>query len=691
MATDPVCGMFVEERTAELKLVRENRTYYFCSTRCLHEFSQPERELARLRRKLAVGWPLSLLIIVLTYGYHFPDWPWVAFVLASAVQFYPGLQFFRSTVDAVRARNWNMDVLIAVGTTVAYLYSTAALLLPRDLPQAFYFDASSLIVTLILTGNYLEHLTRERARGALRKLKELLPTTATVVRDGAEFEIPVSEVLVGDRVRVRPGAYFPTDGTILEGRSSAIEAVLTGESLPVEKGPGSEVIAGALNGEGLLLVEAKKVGEDTFLAQIGQLVAEAETSRVPLQQLADRIAAIFVPVVFVFAIGASLGWYFWGVGLTVSLLVFVSVVITACPCAFGIATPAALVVGTGRAASEGILFKGRDSLERASRVNVVLTDKTGTLTLGRPVLTDAIPVPGFTEGELLALAGGIEAGSEHPLAKAVVETVRTRNISVTRVEDVRADPGKGVRAVVSGAPVAVLQGRAVREDGIGLAGVNSATERLTMEGKAWSVVVRDGRPVGVLGFSDEVAPGVGDAVKALAEDGIEVVMVTGDHETAARAVAGHVGIREVHAGMTPQDKLTLIREYQSRGERVAYVGDGINDAPALAAADLGIAIGAGTDVAREAGGVVLIRLDFRGVALALRIGRRTVRKVRGNLTWALGYNALLLPVAMGALVPIFGLGMYEVLPVTGALAMALSSTSVVLNSVSLRWVSLGSG
>ena len=689
MATDPVCGMYVDERTAELKLIRESRTYYFCSTRCLHEFSQPERELASLRRKLVVGWPLSLLVIWLTYAYHFPNWPWVAFGLASVVQFYPGLQFFRSTLDAIRARNWNMDVLIAVGTTVAYLYSAAALVLPRSFPQAFYFDASSLIVTLILTGNYLEHLTRERARGALRKLKELLPTTAFVIRNGAEVEIPISEVLVGDRLRVRPGAYFPTDGTILEGRSSAIEAVLTGESLPVEKGPGSAVIAGAVNGEGLLVVEAKKVGEDTFLAQISQMVAEAETSRVPLQQLADRIAAIFVPVVFVLAVGASLGWLFFGVGLTVSLLVFVSVVITACPCAFGIATPAALVVGTGRAADEGILFKGRDSLERASRVDVVLSDKTGTLTRGQPSMTDVLPAPGITETELLALVGGVEAGSEHPLAKAVVEGVRERGITTLGVEDVRADPGNGVRAIVSGVPVAVLQGRAVREAGIELGGLNSAAERLTNEGKAWSVVVRGGSSIGLLGFFDQVAPGVADSVRALAQDGIAVVMVTGDHEVAARAVARQVGILEVHSGMTPRGKLAEIREHQSKGERVAFVGDGINDAPALSAADLGIAVGAGTDVAREAGGVVLIRSDFRGVALALRVGRRTVRKVRSNLLWALGYNALLLPVAMGVLVPVFGLGMYRVLPITGALAMALSSTSVVLNSVSLRWISLG--
>lgn len=688
MATDPVCGMYVDESTAELKLLRENRTYYFCSTRCLQEFAQPERELRRLRLKLAVGWPLSIVILLLTYLYHVADWPWLAFGLASVVQFYPGWQFFRSTLDAARNRSWNMDVLIAVGTTVAYVYSAAALLLPGRLPADYFFDASALIVTLILTGNYLEHLTRESARGALRKLKELLPSTASVLRNGTEVEVPVSEVVAGDRLRVRPGGRFPTDGKVLEGRSTVNEAVLTGESLPVEKRPGDPVIAGAVNGDGSLVVEASQVGEDTLLAQIGQLVAEAETSRVPLQQLADRIAATFVPVVFVLAAVAALAWLFFGVGLTIALLVFVSVVITACPCAFGIATPAAIVVGTGRAAEEGILFKGRDSLERASRIDVVLTDKTGTLTKGEPTLTDTLPAPGITPEELVMLAAGIEVGSEHPLAKAVVRAATAQQLTPTPAEEIRADPGRGVLAVVSGVPVSVLQGTAARDLHVDLGSLGSQSERLAAEGKAWSVVVRGGVAVGILGFSDEIAPGVKAAVGALRSDGIEVVMVTGDHESAARLVAGQVGIQKIHSGMAPQGKLTLIRELQSLGKKVGYVGDGINDAPALAAADLGIAIGAGTEVAREAGGVILIRSDFRGVALALRVGRRTVRKVRSNLTWALGYNAILLPVAAGALVPVFGLGIFAVLPITGALAMGLSSTSVVLNSLSLRWVSL---
>ena len=689
MPTDPICGMFVDEHSAELTLARENRTYYFCSSSCLQEFSAPEQQLTRLRRRLAVAWPLSVTILVLSYGVHFADWPWVALGLATIVQFYPGLQFYRGTYDAARSRMWNMDILIAVGTTVAYTYSVAALLLPSHLPAQYYFDASALIVTLILTGNYLEHLTRERARGSLRKLKDQLPTTALVVRDGREVEIPVSEVKVHDRFRVLPGGRFPTDGRVLEGRSAVSEAILTGESLPVEKKPGDSVLGGAINGEGLLTVEATKVGTDTLLAQIGQLVTEAETSRVPLQKLADHIASRFVPLVIGIGVAASLGWFLLGgVGFTVALLVFVSVVIIACPCAFGIATPAAIIVGTGRAAEEGILFKGRDSLERASRIDVVLSDKTGTLTRGEPSLTDLLPAPGVTAEHLLSLAAGLETGSEHPLARAVRERARRENTPELSVRDVIADAGRGVHGVWDGRTVSILRGSAAREGSTELGPLASEAQRLESEGKSWSLVLDGERLAGLLGFSDEIAPGVRESISALAKDGISVVMATGDHAAAAGRVAREVGIQEVHAGMTPQDKLELIRELQRNGKRVGYVGDGINDAPALAAADLGIAIGAGTDVAKETGGVVLVRSDFRGVAMALRTGRRTVGKVKGNITWAIGYNTVLLPVAAGALVPLFGLGVFNVLPITGALAMALSSTSVVLNSLSLRYVSL---
>lgn len=688
MATDPVCGMFVDERSAELTLTRENRTYFFCSSSCLEEFAAPERQLAHLRRRLAVAWPLSAVVLALSYLHAPRDWPAIGLVLATAVEFYPGLQFYRGTYDALRSRSWNMDVLIAVGTTVAYAYSVAVVLLPGRLPPNYYFDASSLIVTLILTGNYLEHLTREAARGSIRKLQELLPGTAIVLRNGRETEVPIAEVLAHDSVRVRPGGRFPTDGTIREGRTTVAEAILTGESLPVAKGPGDPVIAGSVNGEGSVMVESTRVGADTFLAQVGQLVTQAETSRVPLQRLADRIAAGFVPAVLVLASVAAAAWYGVGSGLTVALLVFVSVAITACPCAFGIATPAAIVVGTGRAAEDGVLFKGRDSLERASRTSVVLTDKTGTLTRGEPSLTDLIPVPGEAGDRVLSIAAGLERESEHPLARSVLRAAHDRSVVPLEMSGIESDPGRGVRGSRQGRAYSIVRGAEAPELRTGAGPLASELIRLDAEGKSWSVVLEADRPVGILAFSDEVVRGAGDAIATLTADGIRTVMVTGDHAPAALRVARQVGILETHSDMSPADKLALIREFQARGERVAYVGDGINDAPALAAADLGIAIGSGTDVAKEAGGVILVRPEFAGVALALRVGRATIRKVRGNLTWAIGYNLVLLPVAAGALVPAFGLSVFAVLPITGALAMGLSSASVVLNSLSLRWVSL---
>lgn len=688
MATDPICGMAVDEATAELKLLRDNRTYFFCSSHCLREFAEPEHELGRLRHRLAVGWPLAAAVVALTYLQPVAPWPWLALALGGIVQFYPGWPFLEGTADAVRNRSWSMDVLIGVGTTLAFGYSALSVIVPGAVPAAYFFDASALIVCLILTGNYLEHRTRESARRVLRRLGELLPPTATVLRDGRERPLPLAEVVEGDLVRVLPGARFPVDGSVLDGRSSSDEAAVSGESLPVPKGPGSSVVAGSVNLEGVLLVRASRVGPDTMLAEVGRLVAEAETSRVRLQQLADRIASLFVPFVLALAAVATFGWAVVGVGVPVAVLVFVSVVITACPCAFGIATPAAIVVGTGRAAEEGILFKGRDSLERASTVDVVVADKTGTLTRGTPSLTDIEPAPGRTAGEVLELAARIEAGSSHPLAAAVVRAAEARSITPGEASELRVDPGRGVSGTVDGRSVTVVQGAAYASEAPADSWWGRAGARWASDGKAWSLVVSDGEVVGALGFQDEISDGVAAAVRALRVDGVRVVMATGDHEQAARAIAAQAGILEVHAGLTPKGKLELLESLRAAGRTVAFVGDGINDAPALAAADLGIAIGAGTEVAKEAGGVVLLRQRFEGVALALRLGRRTVRKVRGNLVWALGYNAVLLPIAAGALVPVFGLGVFQVLPITGAVAMGLSSTSVVLNSLSLRWVSL---
>jgi P-type Cu+ transporter len=691
MATDPICGMWVDERPSSLHLVRDNRTYYFCAESCLHQFSEPEAEQRRLLRRLAVAWPLAITVVVLTYAFApFGDTLYAAAGLATVVQVYAGAPFYAGTRDAIRDRSWNMDLLIAVGTSAAFLYSLAALAFPSRLPHEYYFDASALILALILTGNYLEHLTRARAGSALRRLHELLPETSLVVVGGVERTVPVGELVPGDLVRLRPGGRFPVDGVVRTGATSVDESLLTGESTPVAKRPGSRVLAGSINGEGAVEVEASTVGADTFLAQIGRLLTESEMSRVPLKRTADRIAAVFVPTVLTLGLVTGILWYAWGgSGLTVALLVFVTVAVTACPCAFGIATPAAIVVGTGRAAENGILYRGENTIEQAALVDLVLTDKTGTLTRGRPSLTDVHPTSTLSETELLSLAASVETGSEHPLARAVVEAARTRGAPVASARDVLANPGVGVRGTVDGHVVDVIRvGRATTLSG-NIPDGPAIQRHLESEGKTCAAVVRDGTTIGFLGFTDEVTPGVAEAVKTLGQDGIRVVLVTGDNEVVARAVAQKVGIAEVHSGVTPAGKLELIQKYRAADRHVAFVGDGINDAPALAGANVGIAIGSGTAVAREASGVILVRSDFADVVLALRLARRTVRKVRGNLTWAIGYNAVLLPVAMGALVPLFGFSIYEVLPIAGAVAMGLSSTTVVVNSLSLRWSSLG--
>ena len=678
MATDPVCGMYVDERTADLTFFRENRTYYFCSSACRDSFAAPQARLAQLRRELFVAWPLALLVLELTYGPRPAGAPYLACLAAGVVQAYAGRPFYRGAWDGLRNRIGNMDVLIAVGTTAAFGYSTAALLLPYFLPPAYYFDASSLILALILTGSYLEAFTRERSSSALRRLQEMLPPRTRVLRNGTEVEIDSVELKPGEQYVVRPGERFPADGFVRAGASSADESLLTGEAMPVAKRPGDTVLAASTNLEGSVTVEATGVGADTLLARVGDLLTEAEMSRVPLQRLADRIAAVFVPFVLGLALVASLGWYaLGGAGATVGLLVFVSVVITACPCAFGIATPAAIIVGTGRAAEEGALYKGRDSLEAAARVDTVVLDKTGTLTEGHPSLTVVVPGDGETETSVLELAAAVEALSEHPLGKAVVAAVRERNLRQLRSSNFRSVPGIGVTGTVDGhsVEVAALEPHGIDGDSGALG--RAVRSRRSADGNSWSVVRRDGRQVGLLGFTDPLRPTSVAAVRALVANGYRVAIVTGDNASAAQAVALTLGVTEVHSSASPARKVEIVREMRAAGRAVAFVGDGVNDAPALLAANVGIAIGAGTDVAREAGQILLVRSDPAAIPVALAIARATVNKVRQNLLWALGYNGVLLPIAAGALVPLWGLRVYDVLPITGGLAMGLSSTTVV--------------
>lgn len=682
MATDPVCGMFVDETTSTLRLVRDNRTYWFCAPSCLESFAHPEARQRALRRSLAVAWPFALVVVALTDVVHVTDGAWIALVLAAVVQAYPGAEFYRGAWQALKARAGTMDLLVATATTAAFLASAASLVLPGRFPAVDDLDASSLILAIILTGTYLEAFTRARATSTLRKLGELLPERVHVRREGREHDIPVAEIRPGDLCAVPSGGHIPCDGIVRAGRSSVDESLVTGEAAPVAKGDGAHVLAGTVNLEGALDVEVTRVGEDSFLAHVGQLLAEAETGRMPMQATADRLARIFVPLVLGLALVASVAWAIDGAGFAAALLVFVAVVITACPCAFGLATPAAILVATGSVAERGVLFKGRDALERAATIDTVLTDKTGTLTQGRPVLTDVLPAPGVDLNVVRSVAAGLSKGLDHPLTRALEKG--THEVPPAPVEDRRLDPGRGARGTWEGRPVALLSGDALQESGLSLGPLATAAEELEAHGKTWSALFAGTTPLGVLGFRDPVAPGAREGVRALTSDGLRVIMVTGDHERSAHAVAVELGIGEVHARTTPGGKVELLRRLQKEGHHVAFVGDGINDAPVLTAADLGIALGTGTDVAREAAAVVLIRPDLGGVSLALRAGRRTVAKVRQNLVWAFGYNVVLLPIAGGALVPLVGRSLFHDLPLLGAVAMGLSSTTVLLNSLSLR-------
>jgi len=688
MATDPVCGMYVDPRTATLSLVRENRTYYFCAESCRESFARPEVHRARLLRELAVAWPLAAFVAILTYAAPFPDWPVAALAAAAVVQGYAGRPFYRGTWDALRSRIGNMDLLVAVATTAAFGYSAAVVLLPGRLPPALYFDASSLILALILTGNYLEQRTRSRATAVLRALRELLPPRALRLAAGHEEMVPLDELSAGDVLRVSPHDRFPADGRVRSGRSWSDESVVTGESAPVPKAAGDRVVAGSRNGDVRLDVEVTAVGESSFLGEVGRLVTEAEANRMPLRRLADRIAAGFAPTVLALALTAAVAWALLGhAPLPVAILIFVTVAITACPCAFGIATPAAISVGAGRAAESGILFRGEETIGALARVDVLLVDKTGTVTAGRPAVRRVVRAPGSASDEVVATAAALSRNVDHPFARATLGYAEEHRIPVPAAEEMAMTPGVGTAGRVSG--TASEFGRLGNVDPPEEPWASELLDESDDLGESVSFVRREGRLVGAITFVDPLAPGVPEAVAALLRRGIAVELVTGDRPGAARAAATAAGIPTVHAGQSPADKRELVARRHTEGRVVGFVGDGVNDAAALLAADVGIAVGTGTEVARAAGGVLLLRGEFAGVPAAVEIARATVRKVRQNLAWAIGYNLVLLPIAAGALVPSFGFGVYSILPVVGALAMALSSTSVVANSLSLRTARLG--
>ncbi|MEW5756294.1 MAG: heavy metal translocating P-type ATPase [Pseudomonadota bacterium] len=696
MAKDPICGMVVEKATA-LKTERGGRSYYFCSPACQRTFESPEQELKSMRTRvtialtgvLALAMLRAAAFLFLATGATIVSWapipqlPWFTwgmwlFILVTPVQFIGGWSFYKGAWAAMRTRQINMDFLIALGTSVAYFYSVAVIFFPEVLPvkveeRDVYFEVSAVIIAFVLLGKYMEELIKKRSSAAVRKLLDLKPATAHVIRAGQEMEVPAESVLVDETVIVKPGEKIPADGSVLEGASSVDESMLTGESMPVEKRAGSTVIGGTLNRTGLLTFRATRVGAETALAQIIKMVEEAQASSAPIQRLADQVTRYFVPAVVTTALIAFFGWWLAG-NFPQGLLAFIAVLIIACPCALGIATPAALMVGVGKGAEAGILIRGGEVLERARSLTTVVFDKTGTLTRGEPNVTDVIALADFNDTEILRLAAAIEAGSEHPLGEAIVRAAQHRNIALPKITDFEAIAGHGIKGNADGKTLLLGNRRLFACEGIDITTAEEPMTRLEHEGKTAMLIGINGALAGVVAVADTLKPEAQEAVAALHSAKIEVVMLSGDNQRTAQAIARELGIARVIAEVLPADKARVIQELQQQRKVVAMVGDGVNDAPALAAADIGIAIGSGSDVAKETGGIILVKNDVRDVVASIRLSRLTLRKIKQNLFWAFVYNSIGVPVA--------ALGFLN--PIIAAAAMALSSLSVIVNSATLK-------
>ena len=653
-----------------------------------------EAKVKELRIKIGIG---ALISIPVFFGSYPSLFPWVPdviqnfivlWILTTPVQFWVGWQFYKGTWAALKHKTSDMNTLIAVGTSAAYLYSVGLILFPaffeaQGVAREVYFDTSTIIITLILLGRYLETVARGRTSEAIKKLIGMQAKTARVIRNGVERDIPVEEVIPGDLILVRPGEKIPVDGLIQEGYSSIDESMITGESIPVDKKIGDEVIGATINKTGAFKFEATKVGKDTVLAQIIKLVEAAQGSKAPIQRLVDKVTSYFVPVVITAAIVTAIVWYLWGPApaLTYALLNFVAVLIIACPCALGLATPTSIMVGTGKGAENGILIRSGEALETAHKLTALIFDKTGTLTKGEPALTDVFVGDGIEATKLLGLVASAERGSEHPLGQAIVNGAKEREIDLFEPQDFSAIPGKGILARIDGHAVLAGNLKLMSEKGISLNGLEEKARIFSDQGKTPMYVAVDGRPAGVIAVADTLKPNSVDAVAQLHRLGLKVVMITGDNRRTAEAIARQVGIDRVLAEVLPEDKAKEVKKLQEEREIVGMVGDGINDAPALAQANVGIAIGTGTDVAMEAADITLMSGDLRGVVTAIALSKATMRNIKQNLFWAFGYNTALIPVAAGILYPFFSILLS---PIIAAAAMAASSVSVVSNALRLR-------
>ena len=683
----PICGMALEPEIAGTEV-------------------GPNPELVDMTRRFWIGLVLSLPVVALEMGGHLTNLHmllgknlsnWIQFVLATPVVLWAGWPFFVRGWQSLVTRNLNMFTLIAMGTGVAWLYSVVAVLMPNLFPAAFrdtegavavYFEAAAVITVLVLLGQVLELRAREATSGAIRALLDLAPKTARRVKDdGSDEEISLDTVQVGDQLRVRPGDKVPVDGVVLEGRSALDESMVTGESMPVTKEKDSRVIGGTINKSGSFVMRADKIGRDTLLSRIVQMVASAQRSRAPIQRLADQVSAWFVPTVIAIALIAFMAWATFGPEprFAFGLVAAVSVLIIACPCALGLATPMSIMVGVGRGAQAGVLIKNAEALERMEKIDTLVTDKTGTLTEGKPKVVAVKPAPGFDETKVLQLAASVERGSEHPLAEAIVAAAAERNLALSPVRDFDSPVGKGVIGMIEDKRLALGNARFLGELNIDTSALSAEAERLRGDGATAIFLAVNGKPAGVIAIADPVKATTPDALRALAAEGIRVVMLTGDNRTTAQAVARLLGIAEVEAEVLPDRKSAIVEKLHREGRAVAMAGDGVNDAPALAAAEVGIAMGTGADVAIESAGITLLKGDLTGIVKARALSAAVMRNIRQNLFFAFIYNALGVPVAAGVLYPIFGVLLS---PIIAAAAMALSSVSVVGNALRLRRVRL---
>ncbi|MGD9281958.1 MAG: heavy metal translocating P-type ATPase [Desulfobacterales bacterium] len=654
-----------------------------------------QAEIRDQTRKFVVGVTFALPLFILSMARDFSligPWShavwvnWFFWALATPVQFYTGWDYYVNGFKSLRNKSANMDVLVAMGSSVAYFYSLALLIFPVLGPHV-YFETSAVIITLIKLGKMLESRTKGRTGGAIRKLIGLRPKTAMVIENDAEKEIPIAQVQLKDTVLVRPGERIPVDGIVIEGASSVDESMLSGEPLPVDKRAGDQVVGGTINGEGLLKFSAAAIGKDTVLAQIIRLVQEAQGSKAPIQALADRVAAVFVPAIIALAFVVFFIW--WGIAgeFVPAMIRLVAVLVIACPCALGLATPTAIMAGTGKGAERGILFKHSEALEMATKLNTIVLDKTGTITVGKPAVVDIIPLEPEcrTAEDLLKMAASVEKGSEHPLGKAIVKHAETEGVALLAPAEFRASGGLGVQARIDGNMVMVGKPDWFKELGIDMAPVADRIHQLQSQGKTVMVVARENRLCGLIGVSDELKPDSQEAIRELHEQKLKVVMLTGDNPETAQTIGKQVHIDDIFSEVKPEDKSSKVKELQDKGERVGMVGDGINDAPALAQADVGLAIGTGTDVAIETADVILSSGSLKGVPRAIRLSRATMKTIKENLLWAFGYNVILIPVAAGILYPFESLPnmLRQLHPILAALAMAFSSVSVVTNSLRL--------